>query len=73
MVNPISYYEILGINENSDSKTILKSYKREILLAKLNQKKDSNKVRIQEVTEAYNILINPETKFYYKDIFVKVG
>lgn len=61
------YYEILGIDRNADEKTIKKAYRK---LAK-KYHPDTNvgdagaEEKFKEVTEAYNILSDPEKKKLY--------
>ena len=61
------YYEILGIDQSADSDTIKKAYRK--LVKKYHP--DSNagdakaEERFKEVTEAYNILSDPEKRKLY--------
>lgn len=61
------YYEVLGINKNADKDSIKKAYRK---LAK-KYHPDTNKgnaqaeERFREVTEAYNVLSDPEKKKLY--------
>lgn len=61
------YYEVLGINKNADEKEIKRAYRK---LAKkyhpdINPGDKQAEQKFKEVTEAYNILSNPEQKKLY--------
>ena len=61
------YYEVLGINKNADDKTIKKAYRK---LAKkyhpdINPGDTNAEARFKEVTEAYEILSDPEKRKLY--------
>lgn len=61
------YYEVLGVNRNADEKMIKKAYRR---LAKkyhpdTNAGNAEAEERFKQVTEAYNILSDPEKKKLY--------
>lgn len=61
------YYDVLGINRSADEKTIKKAYRK---LAKkyhpdTNAGNAEAEERFKEVTEAYNILSDPEKKKLY--------
>ena len=61
------YYEVLGINKNADDKAIKKAYRK---LAKkyhpdINPGDANAEAKFIEVTEAYEILSNPEKRKLY--------
>lgn len=61
------YYEVLGINKNADDKAIKKTYRK---LAKkyhpdINPGDANAEAKFKEVTEAYEILSNPEKRKLY--------
>ena len=61
------YYDVLGINKNADDKTIKKAYRK---LAKryhpdINPGDTNAETKFKEVTEAYEILSNPEKRKLY--------
>lgn len=61
------YYEVLGVNRNADSNTIKKAYRK---LAKkyhpdTNAGNAQAEEKFKEVTEAYEILSNPEKRKLY--------
>lgn len=61
------YYDILGINRNADEKEIKKAYRK---LAKkyhpdTNPGDKQTEQKFKEITEAYNVLSNPEKKKLY--------
>lgn len=67
MVTKTDYYEVLGINKNADDKTIKKAYRK---LAKkyhpdINPGDTNAEAKFKEITEAYEILSNPEKRKLY--------
>lgn len=67
MVTKTDYYKVLGINKNADEKTIKKAYRK---LAKkyhpdINPGDTDAEAKFKEVTEAYEILSNPEKRKLY--------
>lgn len=67
MTTTKDYYEVLGINKNADNKTIKKAYRK---LAKkyhpdINPGDANAETKFKEVTEAYEILSNPEKRKLY--------
>ena len=67
MVTKTDYYDVLGINKNADEKTIKKAYRK---LAKkyhpdINPGDSNAEAKFKEVTEAYEVLSDPEKKKLY--------
>lgn len=67
MVEKRDYYEILGISRNADEGSIKKAYRK---LAKkyhpdANEGNADAEQRFKEITEAYNVLSDPEKKKLY--------
>ena len=67
MVTKTDYYKVLGINKDADEKTIKKAYRK---LAKkyhpdINPGDTAAEARFKEVTEAYEILSDPEKRKLY--------
>ena len=67
MVTKTDYYEVLGINKNADDKAIKKAYRK---LAKkyhpdINPGDAKAEEKFKEVTEAYEILSDPEKRKLY--------
>jgi molecular chaperone DnaJ len=61
------YYEVLGINRNATDDEIKKAFRS---LAKkyhpdLNPGDENAEAKFKEINEAYNVLINPETRAQY--------
>jgi molecular chaperone DnaJ len=61
------YYEVLGIERNASDDEIKRAYRR---LAKkyhpdLNPGDAEAEAKFKEINEAYNVLINPETRAQY--------
>ena len=61
------YYEVLGIGKQADEKEIKKAYRK---LAKkyhpdMNPDDKAAEQKFKEVTEAYNVLSDPEKKKLY--------
>ena len=61
------YYEILGLNKDADEKEIKKAYRK---LAKqyhpdTNQGDREAELRFREITEAYEVLSDPEKRKQY--------
>lgn len=67
MVTKTDYYDVLGINKNADNKTIKKAYRK---LAKkyhpdINPGDAKAEEKFKEITEAYEILSDPEKRKLY--------
>ena len=67
MVTKTDYYDVLGINKNADEKTIKKAYRK---LAKkyhpdINPGDSNAEAKFKEMTEAYEVLSDPEKRKLY--------
>jgi len=64
-----NYYEILGLDKSCSHEDIIKAYKQKALIFHPDKNKENNKAKNQEIfteiTNAFNILSNPETRQNY--------
>lgn len=72
MENKKSYYEILGVDKNASEDDIKKSYRKlalkyhpDRLVNKSEEEKKEAESKFKEITEAYDVLSNPEKKRKY--------
>ena len=61
------YYEILGVNKNTDEKDIKKAYRRVAMKFHPDRNSDDPKAedKFKEATEAYNILMDADKRQAY--------
>jgi len=68
-MNDNEYYELLGVDRNSDSTTIKKAYRKLALKYHPDKapedKKDEYEETFKKISEAYNVLSDPEKKNIY--------
>src|SRR5919204_865798 len=63
------YYKILGVNRNADEKTIKSAYRRLARKYHPDVNKGKNTVdRFKEVTEAYEVLSDPDKRRRYDSL-----
>jgi DnaJ-class molecular chaperone len=61
-----TYYEILGIPRDSDRSTVKKAYRKLVKLYHPDINKDGERA-FEEITQAYNTLIDPEKRAEYEE------
>ncbi|OHD54287.1 MAG: hypothetical protein A2Y33_16580 [Spirochaetes bacterium GWF1_51_8] len=61
-----SYYEVLGIERGADKAEIKQAYRKLVKLFHPDINKDGERV-FEEITQAYNTLIDPEKRAEYED------
>ncbi len=68
----IDYYEVLQVNPGCDAKILEKAYHHFALKYHPDHTGDADVSKFQEVTEAYNVLRNPEKRAAYNETYAKL-